>query len=68
MSTHFIVRYGRAYPNVQGACGLYASESDAERTAFTILGYEMNEEDSINYTQVIKVTDGREELVNEFEN
>ena len=66
MNTYYIVRHGHEHPTVTGATGRYVSESAAERQAWSLLGMG-DDEFTIGYTQVIKVTDGQEELVNEFE-
>lgn len=69
MNTYYIVRHGQEYPEVTGAVGRFASESDAERTAWAILGTGDEDFYMICYTQVVKVTgDGlHEEVMNEFE-
>lgn len=66
MSTYYIVRHGQEYPEVTGALGRYASESDAERTAWAILGTG-DDDYLIGYAQVVKVTASGAEIINEFE-
>ena len=67
MTTRYVVRYGTEYPNVTSASGGYRSETRAEIIACQVLGMETVDEEIISFSQIVRITDDGEQIVNEFE-
>lgn len=63
----YVVRFGTEYPNVTSASGPYDTEVQAEVLALRVLGMESVDDEIVSFSQVVKVLDGLEEVVNEFE-
>ena len=63
----YIVRFGHEYPNVTSASGSYDSQAEAEKRAWEVLGFYTIDDEVISFSQIIKIIDGLEEVVAEFE-